>query len=150
MLGSIVMQGKTTLLKIIGGLAQQDSGTVGIGSGALAVPATAVSSNGSNGSNGTGHTAAAAGGPAAAGSSGSAPGRGGSSASAAAARTARTGLVFQFPERHFLVNPHVTSELWCSTCRLPACSRFFTAQLARCRWRCSYTMPRRGAQLARS
>lgn len=75
---------------------------MGIGSAALGVHAAGISSNGSNG---TGHIANAA----AVGSSGngSAPARGGSGGSAAAARTAQTGLVFQFPERHFLVGPSI-------------------------------------------
>jgi len=99
-------QGKTTLLKIVSGLAQHDSGDVFIGPAAAAAAAAAVaaqaagaSANGSlnsssgataGSSNGAGGTSSAGGGATA------------GSGLAAAARTAQTGLVFQFPERHFL------------------------------------------------
>lgn len=108
------MQGKTTLLKIIGGLAQHDTGMVRIGSGALDVATAAI---GSGGSDGDGSIASAAGssGNGSGSGNGSTGSDGGGGASAAAARTAQTGLVFQFPERHFLVLPAAT--LWC--CLLP-------------------------------
>lgn len=94
--------GKTTLLKIIGGLAQHDCGLVRIGLGALDVASAAVSGDGSN-SNGSGSgTSASAISTDGSSRSNSVDVGGGGGARAAAARTAQTGLVFQFPERHFL------------------------------------------------
>lgn len=128
---SLLTQGKTTLLKIIGGLAQHDCGLVRIGLGALDVASAAASATGSSSSTGSGSGTSATGANGSGKTNSIKFSGGGGGARAAAARTAQTGLVFQFPERHFLVR---------TAARRPALEDTITLQIelhARAACRCS-------------